>query len=134
MDRTPLRFAALALALSLLAIPLATGATALAKDDDNQKATPTPIPDPALFDAQVAGTVYKIFQNASATVLTVLDLDSGLGVDVYVRDPRLLDLISSNTVCVGRYVTAAGIRTSPTTLTAQGLRADTSKGCTALFS
>jgi hypothetical protein len=131
MDRIPLRLAALLLGLSLLAIPLTAGSTALARDDDNRKATPTPTPDTALFDAQVAGTVYRTFQNAGATVLSVLDRDSGLSVDVYVRDPRLLDLISSNTACVGRYVTAAGRRTSPTTLTAQGLRVDTSTGCTA---
>src|SRR5437773_4718444 len=68
MDRIPLRLAAVALGLSLLAVPLATGPTALARDDDNQKAAPTPRPDPALFDAQVAGTVYRIFQNAGATV------------------------------------------------------------------
>lgn len=80
-------------------------------------------------DAQVDGVVYHIRQIEGKTVLTVLDTEVRDSIDVYLVNPGLNVLVQNGTACVGRYVVAAGVRTSPYTLDAQGLTVDLTRTC-----
>jgi hypothetical protein len=129
-----LRFAAASsLGLSLLFGPVyAPTAWADGEDDENTGVTPDDTDAPEFNDPQVNGVVYGIRSQAGARVVTVYDKDvgdGGLGVDVWVRDPKLAALITGGTVCVGRYVVAEGVRVAPGTLEAQGLTADMTTNC-----
>jgi hypothetical protein len=62
-------------------------------------------------------------------VVTILDKDIGLAVKTYVRAPGLLSMIRSNQICVGRYVTAHGVRVNEQVLEAQGFEVDQTTQC-----
>ena len=79
--------------------------------------------------SRIEGRVYEIRQIESSQVVTIYVVDIGQGVDVYVKTAPLQNLIKNNTVCVGRYVIAEGVRTGPGTLDAEGLQADPTTAC-----
>ena len=130
MQRYLRLIAAIWLGLGLVFMP-AYGPTARA-DDDNTESTPDDADDPEDLDSTIDGLVYRIRTFEGAQVVTVYDRNvgqGGLGVDVYVRDPKLVALITSNTLCVGRYIVAQGDRTGRNTLDAQGITVDFTHAC-----
>ncbi|MCC7106720.1 MAG: hypothetical protein IT307_16410 [Chloroflexi bacterium] len=128
MYRALRRTATLALGLALALSTTVVAPAAWAQDDDN--ASPgEDQSNPDFGDSTVAGRVYHVNNAADGMTLEILDLSLGIVIDVHVKDPGLLSLIKNNTVCVGRFVTAEGIRVSDSFLEAQGLKADMTTGC-----
>ena len=85
-----------------------------------------------LVTPYVEGIVYKVESREGAQVVTVLDkqvTDGGLGVQVFIRDPNMVNQVKNGTICVGRYVHFDGIRTGIGTLDAQGVWVDPSSKC-----
>ena len=115
-----------------LALAPVSGPTSVWADDDNLETTPDDTDPFEDVDPTVSGLVYDIRSIEGTQVVTVYDTsvgNSGLGVDVYVRDPKLVALITSNTLCVGRFIVAEGVRTGREALDAQGIMVDTTKAC-----
>ena len=122
---------AAALGLALLASPFSTAQRVLADDDNTPPSQGAP-EDAALDSADVSGVIYNIAQAEGAQVLTVYARDvtmAGLGIKVYVRDPGLVARVKSGDICVGRYVVVSGLRTSVSTMDAQGIWVDPSTKC-----
>ena len=129
MARTPLRVAAFAVGLSLLAMALAAPPSALGDDEPNEpRPSPTLVPG-AFTTSRVGGIVYHISRPGDTAVVTVLDLDIGQAVDLFVKDPKLVALVADGTVCTNRFVQAGGTRTGVNSLTAQSLQVSLDRPC-----
>ena len=105
---------------------LGTG-PALASEDDEEMATPESNQD--LVDSDVSGIVYEIVGNDSQQIVTIYDTGVGRGVDAYVRAPALLAMVKRKDVCVGRFVTAHGVRIGETTMEVEGFVVDQTTQC-----
>jgi hypothetical protein len=115
--------------LVLSVVVLARLPVALADDEPNPP-PPTPIiRDAASTSAQVGGIVYHIRQAEGAAVVTVLDQDIGQAVDLFIKDPNLVALVTNGTVCTNRFVQAGGVRTGVNSLTAQSLQVSLDRPC-----
>jgi hypothetical protein len=122
---------ALGLGTALIATVPTASPTAWA-DEDNQPVVIDDSDDPQDIDNTVEGIVYNIFRRQGVMVVTVFDLNvsqEGAGVDLYVRDPGLLEMIEDDAICVGRYIEAVGVRTGPTSMNLEGVTVDYSTDC-----
>src|SRR5438477_6424907 len=99
MVRIPHRVAALAVGLSLEAMALAAPPSDLGSDEDKESGpTATPVPGGSTA-SRVGGIVYHISQPGNVAIVTVLDLDIGQAVDLFVKDANLVALVTNGTVC-----------------------------------
>jgi hypothetical protein len=117
--------------IALLLLPIAAPQAVWA-DDDNDVNKGTQAEDITWSTSYVEGIVYKIEAREGAQVVTIFDkqvTDGGLSIDVYLRDPNLTAQVRSGAVCVGKWIHFDGIRTSISTLDAQGLWIDPSSKC-----
>jgi hypothetical protein len=80
-------------------------------------------------EPQIAGLVYKVKPLEGMVRLTVYALDIRRAVDVYVKEPALLALVTRGDVCTNRYVRVVGIRIDLDTMEAQGLQVETDRPC-----
>jgi hypothetical protein len=101
----------------------------LASDDEGNGEKVVEEVNPDFSDGDVAGLIYKIEGTDQQRIVTILDKDTGLAVKSYVTTPALLSLITSNQVCVGRYVTAHGVRTNEALLMVEGFDVDRTTQC-----
>jgi hypothetical protein len=103
----------------------------LASDEDEEERQEQVVEEknPDLSDGDVAGLIYHIDGNDQERVVTILDQDIGVAVKAYVRAPGLLSMIKSSQICIGRYVTAHGVRTNEQLLEAQGFDVDQTTQC-----
>lgn len=131
MPRLLERVAALAIGLAVVGTPLAPAAGVYADDDNTTE-------DPAganqdLFSPDVEGIVYQIADFSegrnAGKVVTILNNDLGLTLELFITDSKLVSLVNNKTLCTNRFVRATGLRTSPKTLDVQGLDVDLGRPC-----
>jgi hypothetical protein len=96
-------------------------------DDDPGEMVSDSNPD---FEASaVSGLVYKIEGDDALRVVTIYNNDIGLAVKAYVRGAEPLAMVKRQDVCVGRFVTAHGMRISDTLMEADGFDIDRTTQC-----
>jgi hypothetical protein len=129
MQRVGKVLAGLGLLATLVSGTLHAPGLALASDEEERDKQVVEASNPDFFDGDVAGLIYHLDGNDQERVVTILDKDIGLAVKTYVRAPGLLSMIRSNQICVGRYVTAHGVRVNEQVLEAQGFEVDQTTQC-----
>jgi hypothetical protein len=122
--------ASCALGVLVLATPFVGPAVAWADEDDTDLRINGEEPfNPDEEDATVDGIIYGVRDQAGAKVLTILDNDLGLSIDVFFRDPQSVALINNRTACTNRYAVAEGVRDDIQLMTGQGLQVMTDRPC-----
>ena len=123
--------AGLGLVAALVCGALHAPGLVLASDEDEEERQDQVVEEknPDFSDGDVGGLIYHIDGNDQQQVVTILDDDIGLAVKAYVRAPGLLSMIRSRQICIGRYVTAHGLRTNEQLLEAQGFDVDQTTQC-----
>jgi hypothetical protein len=120
--------ASLGLMAALYGTALLGPGPALASDEEDHEQHSTEL-NQDLVDSEVSGVVYEIVGNDSQQVVTIYDTGVGRGVDAYVRAPALLAMVKRKDVCVGRFVTAHGVRIGETTMDVEGFVVDQATQC-----
>ena len=101
---------------------------AFASDDDEEEMA-TPEFNQALVASDVSGIVYHVAGNDSLQVVTIYSTEIDRGVNAYVRAPALLAMVKRKDVCVGRFVTAHGVRTAETAIDVESFVVDQTTQC-----
>lgn len=103
---------------------------ALASDeDDDSGETAAPELNPDFGASDVSGIVYQVEGGDHLQVVTIYNTDIGLAVKAYVRGAEPLAMVKRRDVCVGRFVTAHGVRIGDTTMEAEGFDIDRTTQC-----
>jgi hypothetical protein len=129
MGRVSRVFASLGLVAALQGGALLGVAPAFASDDEGSGERDAPAYNPDFESGDVAGVIYKIEGDDRTQVVTIYNTDVGLAVKAFVKAPALLAQIKNKSVCVGRFVTAHGIRTGDTTIEVEGFDVDLTTQC-----
>jgi hypothetical protein len=125
--RTALASFGLAAALGIAA--LQGPGYALASDDEGNGQRVIEEENPDFSDGDIAGIVYHIDGDSQQRIVTILDKDTGLAVKAYVVAPGPLSQIKNSQVCIGRFVTAHGVRVNDKLLDAEGFDVDQTTQC-----
>ena len=88
---------------------LGTG-PALASDDDESDEMMDLEHNPAFGASAVSGLVYEIEGDDQLRVVTIYNTEIGMAVEVYVKEAEPMAMVTRQDVCVGRFVTAQGVR------------------------
>src|SRR5215208_7018551 len=107
---------------------LGTGPALAVNDNDSEDQAASEL-NPDFTAGDVSGIVYKIEGDDFQRVVTIYNLDIGLAVKAYVQGAAPLAMVKRSDVCVGRFVTAHGVRTGDTTMEAQGFDIDRTTQC-----
>jgi hypothetical protein len=106
---------------------LGTGPALASEDEDHEQTAPELNPDFGASD--VSGIVYKVEGSDQLQVVTIYNTDIGLAVKAYVSGAEPLAMVKRRDVCVGRFVTAHGVRIGDTTMEAEGFDIDRTTQC-----
>jgi hypothetical protein len=107
---------------------LGTGPALAVNDNDSDDQASSEL-NPDFTAGDVSGIVYKIDGDNNLRVVTIYNLDIGLGVKAYVRGAEPLAMVKRGDVCLGRFVTAHGVRLDDTSMEAEGFDIDRTTQC-----
>src|SRR5262249_15698964 len=102
---------------------------AQASDDEGNGQRIIEQENPDFSDGDVAGIVYHIDGDSQQRIVTILDKDIGLAVKAYAGAPGPWRQIKKKQVCIGRFVTAHGVRVNDKLLDAEGFDVDQTTQC-----
>jgi len=121
--------AGLGLVVAIASVGLQAPGPVLASDDEGSGERVIEGPNTDLSNSDVSGVIYHIDGNDQEQIVTILDKDVGVAVKAAVKAPGPLSMIKSKQVCVGRFVTAHGVRIGDALLAAEGFDVDQSTQC-----
>ena len=85
--------------------------------------------NPAFGASAVSGLVYEIEGDDQLRVVTIYSTEIGLAVEVYVKEAEPLAMVTRQDVCVGRFVTAHGVRIGDMFMEAESFDIDRTTQC-----